>query len=427
METRIRQYVRWAVLRIVLLGILCGSGMVWAGPALQSPLTLRLAPVFESVVLDRPLLLLEAPFVPPVSEKLPGAFSATQVSRVWFVVEQAGRVLRLEQTGTTVKRTLLIDLQRGVESGPNEAGLLGMALDPRFAQNGQVYLSYTRKGKKREGASLMSVLSRFISRDGGRSLDSDSEQVLLQVAQPYSNHNGGHVQFGPDGYLYFGLGDGGSAGDPKGNGQNTQTLLGAMLRLDVSGGGAYQIPPDNPFIRKGGRAEIYAYGLRNPWRWSFDRQAGDLWLADVGQNAWEEVNVITHGGNYGWNLREGAHCYSGDCDRPNLIEPVAEYSHDDGCSITGGYVYRGKKMPGLAGVYLFADFCSGNIWGLFRNESQSSLPMDKSQYTRRLLLESQLNIASFAEDREGEIYIVDLGGKIFQISSQGPGAWSTPK
>jgi glucose/arabinose dehydrogenase len=388
------------ICRGLLLGALCACGVAWAASSVPGLSAIKLTPVFASVSLQRPVLLLEAP-------------SVTSASRVWFVLEQAGRVLRLQQTGETVKRTLFVDLRSRVDSGPNEAGLLGMALDPRFAENGRVYLSYTRDGSlyAREGSPLVSVLSRFYSRDGGQTLDVKSEQVLLEVKQPYSNHNGGNLQFGPDGYLYFGLGDGGSAGDPKGNGQNTQTLLGAMLRLDVSGKGAYRIPVDNPFISKGaspkgGAPEIYAYGLRNPWRWSFDRHSGELWLADVGQNAWEEVNIITAGGNYGWNLREGAHCYSGDCRRPGLIEPVAEYSHDEGCSITGGYVYRGKQIPSLAGVYLFGDYCSGKIWGLFK---------DKSQYTQRLLLESSLNIASFAEDRKGEVYVVDLGGKIFRI------------
>jgi glucose/arabinose dehydrogenase len=329
-------------------------------------------------------------------------------SRIWYVVEQAGQVRRLQQTGSAVKDTLFIDLHKQVDSGPNEAGLLGMALDPQFTQNGRVYLSYTRKGTRRDGASLVSVLSRFTSRDAGRTLDAGSEQVLLEVVQPYGNHNGGNVQFGPDGYLYFGLGDGGSGGDPKGNGQNTQTLLGALLRLDVRGDGAYKIPADNPFSGRAGRPEIYAYGLRNPWRWSFDRQTGDLWLADVGQNQWEEVNLVTRGGNYGWNLREGAHCYAEDCERTGLIEPVAEYSHAEGCSITGGYVYRGKDIPALSGVYLFADYCSGKVWGLFRHGMK---------YTRRLLLDSKLNIASFAEDQQGEVYVIDLGGKLLRLTN----------
>ena len=403
----------------LLLMYLCGSGVTWAG--LVSPKTpaISLTPVFASVSLQRPVLLLEAPSVAGDASKFHGTFSPMTKPRprIWFVVEQAGRVLRLEQSGAKVRRTVFADLHKAVESGPNEAGLLGMALDPQFAQNGRVYLSYTRKGSSQEAASLVSVLSRFISHDGGHTLDIGSEQKLLQVAQPFGNHNGGNVQFGPDGYLYFGLGDGGSAGDPQGNGQNTQTLLGSLLRLDVSGDGAYHIPADNPFVLHGGLPEVYAYGLRNPWRWSFDRQTGDLWLADVGQNTWEEVDIIVSGENYGWNLREGTHCYSGDCRRPGLIDPVAEYSHDEGCSITGGYVYRGKNIPALVGGYLFGDYCTGKLWGLFRDEPELSTPALGTKYSRRLLLETHLNIASFAEDREGEVYIVDLGGKIFRVTS----------
>ncbi len=392
---------RWMKNAGVLLACLCSSGLLYAGP------TLVLKPVFETIVMNKPLALLEAP----------RTFMADATPRSWYLVEQAGRVLRIQQLGLTLKRTVFIDLRRAVESGPNEAGLLGMALDPQFAQNGRVYLSYTRSGKK-SGSPLTSVLSRWQSRDGGRTLDKSSEQILLEVSQPFTNHNGGNVQFGPDGYLYFGLGDGGSAGDPKGNGQNTQTLLGSLLRLDVSdfdvkglgfnGKMGYQIPPDNPFVNAGGRPEIFAYGLRNPWRWSFDRNTGELWLADVGQNTWEEINIVTPGGNYGWSLREGAHCYSGDCRVSGLIEPVAEYSHAEGCSVTGGYVYRGAAIPALQGVYLFADYCSGKMWGLFAARD--------GRYQRQLLMESGLNIASFAEDRAGEIYLLDLGGKIFKIT-----------
>ncbi|MBL1276913.1 MAG: PQQ-dependent sugar dehydrogenase [Ectothiorhodospiraceae bacterium] len=364
--------------------------------------------VFATVSMRKPLALLEAPFVPVATEK----FRGTTLPRIWYVVEQAGRVLRLQQFGATLQTSTFVDLGRWVESGPNEAGLLGMALDPQFERNGRVYLSYTKKG-----SPLISVLSRWHSIDGGRTLEPDSERILLEVAQPYSNHNGGNVQFGSDGYLYWGLGDGGSAGDPKGNGQNTQTLLGSILRLHVTGDVSgevnhektYQIPPDNPFVKEGGKPEIYAYGLRNPWRWSFDRQTGKLWLADVGQNAWEEINIVTRGANYGWNLREGAHCYSDGCKRKGLSEPIAEYSHDDGCSVTGGYVYRGKTFPALYGVYLFADFCSGKIWGL--------PPTGDGRYQKQLLIKSGLNISSFAEDRAGELYVVDLGGKVFNIVS----------
>ena len=362
--------------------------------------TIGLKRVFESATLSRPLALIEL----PLNTSEPADEMNANV-RIWYVLEQAGRVLRLEQWGSSLRQTVLVDIRSRVESGPNEAGLLGMAVDPHFLQNGRVYLSYTG-----EGSPLVSVLARYVSRDGGRTLASDSEKIVLEVDQPYSNHNGGNIHFGPDGYLYYGLGDGGSAGDPKGNGQNKQSLLGALLRLDVSGDDAYQVPADNPFMKGDGRSEIFAYGLRNPWRWSFDRTTGDLWLADVGQNTWEEVNVISRGGNYGWNLREGAHCYSGDCRKSGLIEPVAEYSHDDGCSITGGYVYRGDAVAALKGVYLFGDYCSGKIWGLSSKGNGG--------YEQQLLISSGLNIASFAQDRAGEVYVLDLGGKIFKISQE---------
>lgn len=386
----------------VLIFLLCvfGSAHVSADSTKRNGAKLALKRVFESANLSQPLALIE---LPVNTVKAAGAMSSA--ARTWYVLEQAGRVLRLEQVGTTLKSTVFVDIRKRVDSGPNEAGLLGMAVDPQFLKNGRMYLSYTRSG-----SPLVSVLSRFFSDDGGRTLAIDSEQVLLEVEQPYSNHNGGNIRFGPDGYLYYGLGDGGAAGDPDGNGQNIQTVLGSLLRVDVSGDGAYQVPRDNPFVGEAGRPEIFAYGLRNPWRWSFDRKTGDLWLADVGQNTWEEVNVITRGGNYGWSLREGAHCYSGDCRVPGLIEPVAEYSHDDGCSVTGGYVYRGKTVSDLQGVYLFGDYCSGKIWGL--------LPKGDGLYERRLLIESDLNIASFAEDQAGEIYVLDIGGKVFRITNK---------
>lgn len=393
-----------AILQTVLwLGCcLCAANVAQAASPLPAPQPLGLERVFETVALRQPLALIEAPFL--VSDA--SRFRGTALPRVWYVVEKSGRVLRLQQLGDTVQQTVFVDLRKQVDAEPSEAGLLGMTLDPEFARTGRVYFSYTRPGSPLT-SPLTSVLSRWQSRDGGQSIDPASEQILLQVEQPYRNHNGGDVHFGPDGFLYWGLGDGGAAGDPRGNGQDTDTLLGSLLRLDVSGDGGYRIPPDNPFVKGGGRPEIFAYGLRNPWRWSFDRRSGDLWLADVGQNAWEEINLIQPGGNYGWNLREGAHCYSGDCRRDDLLEPVAEYSHAEGCSVTGGYVYRGDAVPALQGVYLFGDYCSGKIWGLFRTSND--------RYHRQLLFESGLNIASFAEDAAGEVYVIDLGGKIFRI------------
>lgn len=345
-----------------------------------------LQPLFPGRDFVQPVALLQTPHVTPY----------------WYVVEKGGRVLRVDSEGSTVHVAPFIDLGKRVDARPTEAGLLGMAFHPDFSRNGTVYLSYTR------GGPLTSVLSRFTSRDDGLTLDPASEKVLLEVPQPYANHNGGQIAFGPDGYLYFGLGDGGFAGDPHGNGQNTHTLLGAMLRLDVDGASPYAIPQDNPFASGGGRPEIYAWGLRNPWRWSFDRKSGELWVGDVGQNAWEEIDRVTVGDNLGWNIREGSHCYrAGMCRSEGVVMPLAEYSHELGCSVTGGYVYRGKAIPQIDGHYLYGDFCSGRIWGLDSGNIQAG---------PRILLSSGKRISSFAEDRNGELYLLDYStGRIFRL------------
>jgi glucose/arabinose dehydrogenase len=305
------------------------------------------------------------------------------------------------QDGTAA---VALDIRDRVDAAPSEAGLLGIAFHPRFAENGEVFLSYTATG-----APLISRISRFVSRDGGRTVDPASEVVILTQPQPFANHNGGQIVFGPDGFLYIGLGDGGSGGDPQGNGQNPNTLLGKILRINVDSRTpeqGYGIPPDNPFAGGGGRGEIFATGLRNPWRFSFDRTGGKLWAADVGQNAWEEVDIIVRGGNYGWNAREGAHCFepAQGCRTEGLIDPVAEYPNAAGdCSVTGGYVYRGAAVPALAGNYLYGDFCSGKIWGLplGANGNPSGAP--------RLLLDSTAQISSFAEGNDGEIYLLNFG------------------
>ena len=367
------------------------GGLLWlATLPVSASSGVALVRVFENVAFDRPLAVLQAP----------------NNSDIWYVVEQAGRVLRIDDGGGKINSTalvdILVDIRARVHSEQNETGLLGMAFDPHFVENGRVYLSYTRNND-----SLESVLTRFESKDNGKTLKAQQEQVLFSIKQPFSNHNGGDIHFGPDGYLYYGLGDGGAGGDPKGNGQNKQTLLGAVLRIDVSGSKEYKIPKNNPFINGPGKAEIFAYGLRNPWRWSFDRKTGELWLADVGQNHWEEINHIKRGGNYGWNLREGKHCFSGNCKQAILIDPVVEYSHDEGCSVTGGYVYRGKAIPSMNGFYLYGDYCSGTIWG-FDVEK-------KGDMESRVLLNTDLNISSFGEDKNGEIYVVDLKGKIFKV------------
>ena len=320
----------------------------------------------------------------------------------WWVIERRGRVIALNADGS--QRRTLIDLREKIDSEPMEAGLLGIAFHPDFTDNGRLFLSYTR-----DGAPLISVLAEYHSPDGWR-IDMQSERVILETAQPYTNHNGGHIAFGPDNYLYYGLGDGGSGGDPEGNGQNPDTLLGAMLRLDVDGRRPYAIPADNPFVKGGGRGEIYAWGLRNPWRWSFDREGGALWLGDVGQNKWEEVNRVKAGDNLGWNRWEGLHCYSRGCTVEGVVMPLAEYGHDQGCSITGGYVYRGEAMPKFVGHYLYGDFCSGTVWAL-----ESADRRARPQH----FMGSEKRISSFAEGNDGELYLLDYGsGRIFQIINQ---------
>ncbi len=347
-----------------------------------------LEPLFSGQRFSQPVAMVQTP----------------QPTPYWYVVEKRGRVIRMEGEGEKAKRTLFFDLSVRVEAGPSEAGLLGIAFHPQFASNRQVYLSYTR------GHPLTSVLARYQSHDGGLTLDPVSEKILLEVSQPYGNHNGGQITFGPDGYLYYGLGDGGAAGDPHGNGQNTSTLLGAMLRLDVDGADPYAIPAGNPFPEGGGRPEIYAWGLRNPWRWSFDRKSGELWVGDVGQNAWEEIDRVTVGNNLGWNQWEGSHCFRpGACRNEGMTMPVAEYSHEYGCSVTGGYVYRGKAIKHLYGHYIYGDFCSGRIWELDSGNIETG---------PRILLLSGKRIASFAEDREGELYLLDYAsGRIFRLSA----------
>jgi glucose/arabinose dehydrogenase len=237
---------------------------------------------------------------------------------------------------------------------------------------------------------------------------------VLTVPQPFANHNGGMIAFGPDGALYIGRGDGGGRGDPNDRGQNPYDLLGKILRLDVTRGDPYAIPPDNPFVSGGGRPEVYALGLRNPWRFSFDRETGFLIVGDVGQYAWEEVDLVVRGGNYGWRLMEGLHCFTPatDCQKPGLIPPIVEYGHEGGrCSITGGYVYRGSRQPALQSMYLYGDYCSGEIFGA-RVETELITP---KKWNADVLLRSGLRVSSFGEDEAGEVYLVDHRGGIYQV------------
>ncbi len=323
-------------------------------------------------------------------------------SRV-FIVEQPGRIRVLRDD--SLLPAPFLDITAKVGSG-GERGLLGLAFHPDYASNGLFFVDYTdRDGDTR--------VERYHAEPSGDVADPASAHLILSVPQPYANHNGGLVVFGPDGKLYVGLGDGGSGGDPQRNGQNPHTLLGSILRLDVDGGDPYAIPPDNPFADgQGGRPEIWAYGLRNPWRFSFDRPSGLIYVADVGQNAWEEIDVAPadRGGlDYGWNIMEGTHCYGAStCDRSGLVLPVLEYGHDEGCSITGGHVYRGSNVPDLVGWYVYADYCSGWIRALRY--------ADGAVQERRPLDTGIGPVSSFGVDARGELYVTSGNGSVYRFA-----------
>ena len=317
-----------------------------------------------------------------------------------FVVEQAG-VIRIIRNGRLLARPFL-DVRSRVISG-GEMGLLSVAFHPQYASNGRFFVNYTANSD-----SLRTVIAEYRVSDAP-DVAGRAERVLLEIAQPYRNHNGGLNLFGPDGMLYIGMGDGGSGGDPHNNGQRLDTLLGKLLRLDVNGEAPYGVPRDNPFVgRAGARGEIWAYGLRNPWRFSFDRATGRLFLADVGQNRWEEINLLEKGGNYGWRLMEGAHCFNPEtgCRTTGMILPIAEYGRELGCSVTGGYVYRGTRIRDLVGRYLFSDYCTGRLWSL--RESGGRWVMEELRATG-------LTVSSFGEDQAGELYVVDHRGAVYQI------------
>jgi len=325
-----------------------------------------------------------------------------------FVVLQHGLVRVFDNDPDVTAIETFLDIRQRVSTRGNEEGLLGLAFHPRYESNGHFYVCYSAASPRR------SVVSRYsVSQSDPAAADPDSELVILEVPQPFSNHNGGQILFGPDGYLYIGLGDGGSRADPRGNGQNTTTLLGAILRIDVdspSPGANYGIPPDNPFADGQGvaRREIWAYGLRNPWRFSFDRATGDLWAGDVGQDRFEEIDLIEPGRNYGWNVMEGTHCFaSTDCDQAGLALPVIEYSMRPECSVTGGYVYRGSRLPSLYGAYLYADFCSGRVWALRHDGAQVAEQAEIAQ--------GLTSISSFGEDPAGEVYVLSFDGNIYRF------------
>jgi uncharacterized repeat protein (TIGR03806 family) len=384
-----------------------------AGDAPSGNVTLGVERIYPNLSFSSPILMLQEP-----------ASSAR-----WFVVEQGGRVYRFDAQDAMPVATLVIDVSTTITGATGgEMGLLGMAFHPGWPGNPRAYLSYTA----RSSGQLVSRIVEYQTQDGGNTLNVATARTILQVNQPEANHNGGNIAFGPDGLLYIGLGDGGGGGDGHGaigNGQRLSTLLGKMLRIDVNGTtGAtpYAIPAGNPYRFATGTTpnavcnfdtgawtqdcpEIYAYGFRNPWRWSFDTGSDELWVGDVGEGAWEEVNKVTLGGNYGWRCFEGNHAYNGTCG-PNAassIKPVAEYGRSEGRAVTGGFVYRGSAIPSLYGRYVFGDYASQQLWHIAR-DTAPTLPMGAG-------LATNINMVSFAQDHAGEIYIVNSIGLLHRL------------
>ena len=312
-----------------------------------------------------------------------------------FITLQDGMVVIWD--GTRILPEPFLDIRNLVLSG-GERGLLSIAFHPRYAQNGLFYVNYTNL----QGHTVVARYS--VQPQNPNRANTNSALTILTINQPFANHNGGQLQFGPDGYLYIGMGDGGSGGDPGNRAQNLLDLLGKMLRIDVDSASPYAIPPANPYaLVDNARGEIWASGLRNPWRFSFDRTTGDLWIADVGQGQWEEIDfqpaTSIGGENYGWRRMEGSHCFNppSGCNTGNLVLPVIEYDHSVGCSVTGGYVYRGTRNPRLIGQYIYGDYCSGRIWAGARNANGT--------VTSRVIFDATFNISTFGEDAAGEMYV----------------------
>lgn len=322
-----------------------------------------------------------------------------------FIVDQDGHIWVM--VDGVVQTQPFLDVSGIVGTNGNERGLLGLAFHPQYKTNGQFFIDYT-------DLSGNTAVARYNVLASNPNIgDANSATFVIQIKQPFSNHNGGNLAFGPDGYLYIGMGDGGSQGDPNGNGQNPKALLAKMLRLDVDSAQPYAAPKDNPFATNPDFApEVWAMGLRNPWRFSFDRLTGDLYIGDVGQNQWEEIDFQPAGQaggmNYGWNIMEGSHRYSGEPVKEGLTAPIAEYTHgNDGCSVTGGYVYRGAELKALDGIYFFADYCSGRIWSSFRDAS--------GLWQTNLFMDTNYTISSFGQDESGELYVVNQAGSVLKL------------
>lgn len=383
---------RISIIRFVALILLWPAFPACKGKAShESPGAVGLETAFPALSFVRPLALASPP----------------DGSHRLFVLEQAGRIFVFPNDDHVKKAKLFLDIRKIVFDEGNEEGLLGIAFHPSYRTNGFFYLNYNRSNPVR------SVIARYhVSPEDPDVADPASEVVILEYKQPFSNHKGGQLAFGPDGYLYIGTGDGGSAGDPYGNGQNTTTLLGKILRIDVNtteNGKNYGIPPDNPFRGTASRPEIYAFGLRNPWRFSFDPSTGLLWVGDVGQDEIEEVDIVERGRNYGWNVMEGTSCFnpSSHCDTTGLVGPVWEYRHDVGVCIIGGYVYHGARRPELKGAYICADYGSGRLWSLRRT--------GEGKVTSREIASTHLPIVSFGLDDAQELYLCSFEGKIYRL------------
>ena len=387
-----------------LLGLAACSDVRTTLLSLASSDASAVEPAFEGPDATRPQIAVR---LVPVARDLP------EPTDIQFPPGDADRMVVLSKSGvarwvrlSTGERGTLLQLDVSTRS---EMGLLGLAFHPQFELNGLVIVNYCPSAGERR-----SVLSAFtVDR---ATWTASGERVLLEVAQPYANHDAGQLAFGPDGMLYVGWGDGGSGGDPRGNGQDATTLLGAMLRIDVDradGDRPYAVPADNPFVgHPAARPEIWATGLRNPWRFSFAPD-GRLVVADVGQDAWEEIDVVERGDNLGWNTREGRHCYPPDarCDATGFTDPVYEYSHEEGQSVTGGYVYSGKAVPALGGKYVFGDFVDGRIWAI-------DLPVDRSELaTASALGRWPILLSTFGRDADGELYVADYGsGTVYRLA-----------
>ena len=343
-------------------------------------------------------------------DRLVGLTSSYDKTNRIFAVSQKGKLYVFENRTDVDSYTVFLDITEKVRSKGNEEGLLSLVFDPDYSTNGRFYVYYSASNPTR------SIVSMFlVDENNPNKGNPNSEIVILEIPQPYSNHNGGSLVFGPDGYLYIGLGDGGSSGDPLGNGQNPNTLLGSILRINlskISKMNPYLIPEDNPFVDvEEIQDEIWAYGLRNPWRMSFDSLNNNLWVGDVGQNSYEEINIIVSGGNYGWNIMEGFHCYNpkNDCAQSDLELPVFEYEtgKKGNCSVVGGPVYNGSKFTQLTNAYIFGDYCSGKIWAL-KYGSEGEILVD-------LITDSRIYISSFGEGEDGELYILGLEGNIYKF------------